>query len=189
MKRRIKVGLLEKKACGGCFERLKETAVSNELLDNIEFLDIIKGDEKADFVLVQGGVLSSSQKKLLEKISRAKKKLILFGSCAIDPNFILGIKNIRSAGEIGSVFSSICGCPPSNDEIGELLKSLILSKTIPKISWPVCNECSENEIKCLLLKGEECDGPNTLGGCEVLCPKYDKSCKGCRTRLEKKEIR
>jgi coenzyme F420-reducing hydrogenase gamma subunit len=72
------------------------------------------------------------------------------------------------------------GCPIEKTEFLSLLKGLLAGKVPQEVNHPVCMECNNREIECLMLKGIPCMGPVACAGCNALCPSAGAACEGCR---------
>lgn len=183
MKQKKKVRILKLEGCGGCIQRLFSSPNLLEIMNNMDFTESNLSNEKMDFLLVEGFAVNPEQNKLLKEASENAKSTILFGSCAISPKIMIGSSDSANASIFTKVKSELPGCPPSYEAINELISCLSAEKSFGKINAPVCDSCIKSEIKCLLLKGIDCQGADTKGDCKILCMKIGKGCDGCRTKM------
>ena len=163
---KLKIGYLSLESCSGCTSNLLSLKELPQILEsvNIEFITDTKIDY--DKILIEGYPKTDYQKKIFDTI-KDQKNLIYFGSCS----------------ENKKVNEILVGCPPSREEIKNFFARLIIGKSNIIINHPVCKECVESEVKCLKLDGIECQGPEIIGACSIICPKHKVGCTGCRTRL------
>ena len=60
------------------------------------------------------------------------------------------------------------------------LAALLARRRLPITSHSVCVECKQAGNACVLVAhGTPCLGPVTHGGCDALCPSFDRGCFGC----------
>ncbi len=173
------MGILRLESCGGCTQKLLNNPDLLQLLNNFELIDAsIK--EKMDYLLVEGCVINDEQKKSFLAAKERAGNIILFGSCAVQPETLFGINKYE---EIETPYSiRLLGCSPSFEEMNSLFSKLLSGNENVLPSTLVCDDCAKNETKCLMLKGIDCDGSKTYGGCRILCPKIGKRCTMCRTK-------
>lgn len=188
MKQKPKLRILKLESCGGCIQKLTSNPSLLEMMNKLEFTESSEG-EPADYLFVEGFALSAEQQKTLADAINNAKEVVLFGSCSIQPSVIISEPSIKikTASDFKDILNKLCGCPPTYDEINELVSHLTLGKSLGRINTPVCDDCAKSEIKCLLLKGVDCLGPKTKGKCKTLCMKIGKACTSCRTNIEEEK--
>ncbi len=72
------------------------------------------------------------------------------------------------------------GCPISKQELLATITALLARRRPPITSHSVCVECKRAGNACVLVAhGTACLGPVTHGGCDALCPSFDRGCFGC----------
>jgi sulfhydrogenase subunit delta len=189
-----------------------------ELLGEIDLVSapMIKGKNEPgpyDICFVEGMVATEGDLENLKKWREESTFLVAWGTCATHGN-VPGIKIYWDEKEIvKKVYSdtsnlqgktkpvkptpiethvkvdySISGCPPDEIEFLRMMQHFLM-KIKPKIyTEPVCVECTQLEIKCLLEDGKECLGPMIRGGCNALCPAVGHGCTGCHGPLEDANI-
>lgn len=182
MKERIKVKILRLDSCGGCMQRFFTNPSLIQISESFEFIEH-HNEEKTEFLFIEGFATNKEQEKLLKNAILNSKQTVVFGSCAVQPEIIISSPDIKKSSDYAKVRTELVGCPPSNEEINELISNILLDKKFKTINTPVCDDCAKNEIICLLLKGISCDGDKTKGECKVLCMKIGKECASCRTSL------
>ena len=65
----------------------------------------------------------------------------------------------------------------------------MVDKKEPEINHPVCVECNQKEIECLLKKGLPCLGPLAAAGCKAICPEHGTPCEACRGLIKDANIK
>ncbi|HHE36213.1 MAG TPA: hydrogenase [Candidatus Woesearchaeota archaeon] len=212
--RKIRVGVQSITGCAGCQLSLYfvEDALL-ELLDKIDLVaaPMIKGrneEEDYDVLFVEGSVSSKDDLDNLLRWRKKTKLLIALGACA-SHGCMQSMKHVMNQEEVErAVYNKfpsdkrlkpitdvpihkyvkvdfyIPGCPPSKEEIVQVLKLLVQGVQPRVYDKPVCHECSLKENYCLLDQGIECLGPLVNGGCRALCPSYNHPCTGCRGFLD-----
>lgn len=202
-----KVAIVSLTSCEGCqfvmldqgtrfLDWLKKTRLAEFRL--VE--DLPMDAQHYDFCFIEGNPVTKDNIKLLKHLRRISDKLIVVGNCAALGG-VWEVKNyqskqktikqvyhklkvdnpdIKEVDNFVKVDFTISGCPIDGDEFMRLANNL-LDGIKPKIPQnPVCYECQTKGYECLLLKGEICLGPITLGGCQAVCLKSKQACWGCR---------
>jgi coenzyme F420-reducing hydrogenase gamma subunit len=196
-----KIGIFSLTSCDGC--QLQILNLGEKLLDMLSFMDIAYfrlAEENSklgffDIAFVEGGVSTRSEIKKIKNIRENSKYLVALGACA-GYGGIPSLRNIikhkrydhcrisklKAYGldKYVKVDCYLNGCPINEDEFASLLINLIVDKIPQRINHAVCVECTEREIKCLMLEGKACLGPITAAGCEAICPLNSTPCEGCR---------
>lgn len=191
-------------ACEGCQlsvlgleGHLKRNAVKFGLA-SARLIQQRSGIERASIAFVEGSISSADQLKKLREIRRKCRVLVALGSCATHTcvNGVRAILPSKLRERIGRVERSrfgvyplsrfvrvdysLQGCPAFKHEFDSLLSDLSNGFLPKQRDFPVCMECKEAENDCVLLKGEPCLGPITLGGCNAVCTSEGSLCIGCR---------
>lgn len=196
------IGVFSLTSCEGC--QLQILNLGKEILHLLSFMDIayfrlVKGENKMkffDIAFVEGSVSTKSEAEKVKEIREKSKYLVALGACAayggipslrnmIKGSRIYDHERISSMPAYGidkyvKVDCYLNGCPIDEEEFASLLIDLMIDKVPGRINHPVCMECSEREITCLMLKGTACLGPVTAAGCKAICPANSTPCEGCR---------
>ncbi len=166
----------------------------------------LKKDGPYDICIVEGMVAKQEDLDQLKEWREKSRLLVAWGTCATHAN-VQGMKSMMDEGVaekivygskkpknlIGKnksleptpikdhvkVDYEISGCPPEETEFLRMMKELLLGLNPTIYEEPVCVECTQREIYCLLEQGRACLGPLTRGGCDALCPGVNHGCTGC----------
>lgn len=206
MSHKLKVAIFDLTDCEGCEVQL--LSMVEKILDFTKCLDIlnwrlIKGKNKLDsydITFIEGTVLTSAEEKIIKKLRENSKIIVALGACAciggvatlknsIDRKkmvqYVYGNKykplaeNAKPLSAYIKIDYFFNGCPVNPEEISRWLAELVIGKLIKANPYPVCFQCKEKENKCLLLAGQPCLGPITLGGCGAACTSQGIRCYGC----------
>ena len=164
-----------------------------------------------DVALVEGTVSTEKDLEKLREIRDRSRILVALGSCAVE-GCVQAMRNGEASlrERIEEVYGcqdcfpkalepkplhhyvkvdySIPGCPVEKVETARALMSLLNGDLPSGYPYPVCVECKQREIPCLVLEeGRPCLGPVVRGGCEARCPALGLECIGCRGPVEKAE--
>lgn len=155
-----------------------------------------------DLSLVEGSISTPEQLEQIKKIRAESKLLVTIGACATSGG-IQALRNFAKVEEfIKTVYThsqyietlatstavsehvfvdfELQGCPISKKQLIEVLSSFLNGKKPFIPDYSVCVECKMAEVACLsVTQGIACLGPITHGGCEALCPRYERGCFGC----------
>ncbi len=161
-----------------------------------------------DIALVEGSITRAEDAKRLRLIRARAKILIALGACAttgglnkLKNNFkaneawqavygnaacqaCMNMAPVRALDEVVKVDYKIHGCPIDRQELGAVLRCLLLGKAPDIPSYPVCVECKKKGIVCRYEFNEICLGPITRAGCAARCPAQGLWCFGCRGSVE-----
>ncbi|MFH1589441.1 MAG: hypothetical protein ABIB43_02655 [archaeon] len=177
---------------------------------------MIKGKNEEgpyDICFVEGMVASKRDLEHLKKWREESTFLVAWGTCATHGN-VQGIKIFKDENEVeNTVYKDkknltdknkpiapspiedhvkvdyrISGCPPEEIEFLRMMQHFLTNVKPVVYNEPVCVECTQREIKCLLEDGKECLGPLIRGGCNALCPGLNHACTGCHGPLEHANI-
>lgn len=166
-----------------------------------------------DICFVEGMVANERDLEHLKKWREESKFLVAWGTCATHGN-VQGIKLYMDEKEVEKIVYkdgknlrggnkpikpapiedhvkvdySISGCPPEEIEFLRMMQHFLMNVKPVIYNEPVCVECTQREIKCLLEDGKECLGPLIRGGCSALCPAVNHPCTGCHGPLEDANI-
>jgi coenzyme F420-reducing hydrogenase gamma subunit len=171
----------------------------------------LKKDGPYDICIVEGMVAKQEDLDQLKQWREESTLMVAWGTCATHAN-VQGMKQMlengfaekeaygtkRPKNLVGKNKSleptpikahvkinyEISGCPPEEVEFLKMMKQLLLGLNPTIYQEPVCVECTQREIHCLLEQGRACLGPLTRGGCDALCPGVNHSCTGCHGPVE-----
>ena len=203
-----RLGFFKYSCCSGCEfafiffqERVLESLAGFEMV----FCRMVSSGGTAegpfDLALVEGTITESWQIDELKKIRDNSRLLYAIGSCATNG----GIPAIKATGveqeiekrvygNLSTIHSirpshiaayvhldgEIKGCPPADQDLHEVLTSVMLGKKPYLPDQSVCMECKMAGNICLLVADDKpCMGPVTSAGCGALCPSFDRACYSC----------
>ncbi|HHE37974.1 MAG TPA: hypothetical protein ENL20_05310 [Candidatus Cloacimonetes bacterium] len=186
-----------------CEDQLLDLFAAAEIKVFYEAMSNNEDHASVDIALVEGSINTDKQIKELKEIREKSKLLVAFGSCAHhgcvqamalgdgqwekrfkgvygDTKFTVAIpREAQPIHKFVKVDTFITGCPPSTTQMLRALTQLLHGNLPTYTNSPVCLECKLKENECLLLKGELCLGPLTMGGCTAPCPSHNTPCIGC----------
>jgi coenzyme F420-reducing hydrogenase gamma subunit len=161
---------------------------------------VVKGPY--DISLVEGSITTPHDAERIHSIRRQSRVLITIGACATSGG-IQALRNFKDVKDFTSIVYAtpeyistlnkstpisdhirvdyqLRGCPIDKYQLVEVLNAF-LNKRKPNISpHSVCVECKRRGIVCrMVAHSQVCLGPVTHGGCNALCPSYDRGCFGC----------
>lgn len=204
--KKLKVAIFDLTDCEGCEVRL--LSMEKTLLKFAKSVEIInwrlvKGKNEIgfyDLTFIEGTVITPAEEKLVKALREQSKMIIALGACACiggvstssndknrkklveyvyDKNYRPLSKNAKPLSAYIKVDYFFNGCPVHTKEIKEWLPQLLLKTVIKPKNYKVCFQCKAEGNECLLIKGEPCLGPITLGGCGAACPSSGIICRGC----------
>jgi len=154
-----------------------------------------------DVALIEGALTEQWQVDQLKRIRDVSKYVIPIGSCAVcsgvpaikntSPQYDVERRVYKNTSFIHSVKAHpidqyvkvdgyIRGCPMGQQDLTELVISLLLDKRADFLQYCVCVECKLNNSICVLVAySQPCMGPVTNAGCGALCPSHNRACYGC----------
>lgn len=196
------VGVFAFGGCTGCQHEILN--LENVLLEMFERADIVffplikeESNDKGpfDIAFIEGAIVTKEDIAKAKKIRASSKVVVSLGTCATFGG-IPSVKNFLNKKDIIyklsasvdpmpiskyiSVDFAIKGCPIDKNDFLRTFRDLLAGKRPAPDDKPVCVECRENNFECLLLKGEDCLGPITCGGCNAVCTGNKIACYGCR---------
>lgn len=202
-----KIAFFDFTSCEGC--QLQVLNCEDELLDILAAVDIVEFreaiDDKADsyaIAFIEGAFTRESDRGRLEEIRSRATYVVAMGACACTGGLNV-LKNFRGIEEsmkkvygesadqyetsialpIASAITvdfEIPGCPISQAEFIEFVKTVLAGRAWRLPDYPVCVECKLKENVCLYHKGQYCMGVVARAGCGAWCPSYGGRCYGCR---------
>lgn len=155
-----------------------------------------------DISLVEGSITTAHDAQRILDVRARSGMLITIGACATAG----GVQALRNGADIDEfraivyahpdwietlatstpiaahvkVDHELHGCPISKHELLATITALLARRRPPITSHSVCVECKQTGNTCVLVAhGTACLGPVTHGGCDALCPSFDRGCFGC----------
>ena len=155
-----------------------------------------------DISLVEGSITTPHDRQRILEIREQSAALITIGACATAG----GIQSLRNGSDIGEflrvvyahpefistlststaisdhvkVDFELRGCPIDRGQLVELIAAQLTGRPARIPTTSVCVECKGRGNPCIMVsKGVPCLGPITQGGCDALCPTYNRGCYGC----------
>jgi coenzyme F420-reducing hydrogenase gamma subunit len=155
-----------------------------------------------DISLVEGSITTAHDEQRIRDIRARSGLLVTIGACATAG----GVQALRNGADIAEYCSTVYarpdwiqtlatstpiaahvkvdhelhGCPISKHELLATITALLARRRLPITSHSVCVECKQAGNACVLVAhGTPCLGPVTHGGCNALCPSFDRGCFGC----------
>ncbi len=201
----MKIGIFSLSCCEGCsiqfldleaklLEVLKYYSMENfRLAKELNSLPV-------DIAFIEGTPTTPEEIKKLIKLRKNSNVIVAMGACATTAG-VPGLINKLPKREAMKVYDGtppyvpvdpkpieyyvdvdykLYGCPFSENELIELLTSVIMGKKFRNKEQSVCVECTLRENACLLDRGLLCMGPVTRDGCMAICPSNGAVCTGCR---------
>ena len=160
-----------------------------------------------DLSIVEGSMTTPHDVQRIHEIRGQSRFLVPIGACATAG----GIQALRNFSDVrdfmAAVYASpeyidtlttstpvvehvrvdfeLQGCPPSKEQLIEVIRAFATGVK-PRIpSESVCMECKRRGNVCVLVAhGTPCLGPVTHAGCGALCPTYHRGCYGCFGPME-----
>ncbi len=202
----MKIGVFKFSSCDGCqllIIDILEDLVKLRDVEVLYFLEVQSNNEFREFDIsfVEGSISTNEEVERIKEIREKSNFVVSIGACAVsggvqsNRNF-LNFNDVKSyvykdkyienilekafpISHFVNVDYEIRGCPISKDSVENLISSIIIGKPVQTINYPVCLECKRNGNICLLILGKSCLGPITVGGCNALCPSFNRGCYGC----------
>jgi coenzyme F420-reducing hydrogenase gamma subunit len=206
--RRPKLAVWKFTSCDGC--QLSILNLEDELLllpDAIEisrFLEATRAeaDGPYDLSIVEGSISTAEEEERIREIRRISKALVTIGACAnaggiqalrnfadmegfvsavyANPEYISTLDTSTPVSAHVAVDFELQGCPPSSQQVLEVITAFLADRSPGISSQSVCVECKIRGNVCVMVAdGTPCLGPVTHAGCGAICPAYDRGCYGC----------
>lgn len=216
MKTKPRLAIFRLSCCSGCeaellyFQRHADKTLANFDLAYCRMVQDTSLSGDIDLALIEGAVTQAWQIAELKRIRETAAQVIALGTCAVfggvptmkskmpsDQIETLVYQDISRLKELSptpitayiTVDAMIRGCPPSDNDLSEILSSILIGKKPDLRRYCVCMDCKLKAIPCLLvIKNQPCLGPITNAGCEALCPAHQKPCTGCYGPVEQSNI-
>jgi coenzyme F420-reducing hydrogenase gamma subunit len=164
-------------------------------------------DGPYDVSLVEGSITTAEDAERIQTIRQQSEVLITIGACATSggiqalrngkdvedfirsvyahPEYISTLETSTSIAEHVPVDFELRGCPIDRGQLIETIAAHLAGRPARIPTTSVCMECKARGTPCVMVaKGTPCLGPVTMGGCNALCPAYDRGCYGCFGPME-----
>jgi coenzyme F420-reducing hydrogenase gamma subunit len=160
-----------------------------------------------DVSLVEGSVTTPHDLERIQEIRASSGVLITIGACATSggiqalrngadvneflgivyahPEFISTLDTSTPISDHVDVDFELRGCPIDRGQLVETISAHLAGRP-PRIpTTSVCVQCKARGNPCIMVAhGTPCLGPVTQGGCNALCPSYNRGCYGCFGPME-----
>jgi coenzyme F420-reducing hydrogenase gamma subunit len=206
--RRPRLAVWRFTSCEGCERTLldaeDEWLALNEAVELASFPEasraILRGPY--DLSLIQGSVTTAREIERLHEIRKTSGRVVTLGACATSG----GVQALRNLVDSGALVRSVYpdpqhirtldrstpisahvkvdyelrGCPVNKLEVYEVVSAMLNRRRPVTATQPVCVECKLRGASCVTVtRGTPCLGPITHGGCNALCPSFERGCFGC----------
>ena len=155
-----------------------------------------------DLSIVEGSITTPHDLERIHEIREQSTVLITIGACAtsggiqalrngadIDefigivyahPEFISTLATSTPVSDHVEVDFELRGCPIDPAQLIETISAHLAGRP-PRIpTTSVCVQCKARGNPCIMVAhGTPCLGPVTQGGCNALCPTFNRGCYGC----------
>lgn len=155
-----------------------------------------------DLALVEGSISAPEHLELIKHIRAQARWLVTIGACATaggiqalrnfadaqeyaayvypSPQFLSSLATSTAIADHVKVDFELRGCPINKQQLLEVINAFVNERRPAIAAHSVCVECKRAGHVCVLVAhGTPCLGPVTHGGCNALCPGYDRGCYGC----------
>jgi sulfhydrogenase subunit delta len=206
---RQRLGVYALSGCGGCQAVLHdgeglllEVAARFDIV-HFPAIGRCAPDASVDLALVEGSASTPADVRRLKRIRASGGYLVAIGACAVGG----GLQSLRGLARDADrwpaelyphpewlelldrpvplarhvrVDAALHGCPIDRRALVGLLCDRIAGVAPRPERRPVCMECKQRGVTCLLVAGgEPCLGPVTRAGCGALCPQGGRGCYAC----------
>ncbi len=164
-------------------------------------------DGPYDVSLVEGSITTPNDLERIQEIRKQSTTLITIGVCAtaggiqalrngadIDefvrivyakPEFISTLSTSTPIADHVTVDFELRGCPIDRGQLVEVIVAHLNGRPARIPTTSVCVQCKSRGAPCVMVAhGTPCLGPVTQGGCNALCPTYNRGCYGCFGPME-----
>jgi coenzyme F420-reducing hydrogenase gamma subunit len=200
-----KVAVFDFTSCEGCeLQLVNKEETLGPFLKSIEIVRFREASSATgdgfDIAIVEGAITREDEIERLQRVREQAKVLLAFGSCACfggvarlknayDPDEanreVYGDKPkptlpARPIADFVTVDMAIPGCPVSKSEVERVVRCVALGVPFEFTVYPVCVECKQRFVSCVMEHEKLCLGSITRAGCEAVCPAGGLGCWGCR---------
>jgi sulfhydrogenase subunit delta len=202
---RPRLAVFDFTSCEGCeLQLVNKEATLGAFLRSVEIVRFREASTAAgddyDVALVEGAITRADEVERLQAIRARAKVVVALGTCACTGG-VARLKNCRDPAELNrevygdqpretlparavheviQVDVSVPGCPVSKDEVERLIRHVAVGMPFALPVYPVCVDCRQRFVSCLMERGSLCLGSITRAGCDAPCPAGGLGCWGCR---------
>ncbi|MBT8240906.1 MAG: oxidoreductase [Acidimicrobiia bacterium] len=160
-----------------------------------------------DVSLVEGSISTAHDEERIREIRDNSETVITIGACATaggiqalrngadivdyvqtvyaEPQFISTLATSTPISDHIDVDFELRGCPIDRGQLIEVIAAHLAGRPARIPTTSVCLECKRRANPCVMVAhGTPCLGPVTQGGCNALCPAYNRGCYGCFGPME-----
>ncbi len=164
-------------------------------------------DGPYDISLVEGSITTPHDLERIKDIRAQSGVLITIGACATsggiqalrngadieefigivyaNPEFISTLATSTPISDHVKVDFELRGCPIDRWQLVEVIVAHLAGRPSRIPTTSVCMQCKARGNPCVMVAhGTPCLGPVTQGGCNALCPAYNRGCYGCFGPME-----
>ncbi|MGZ8687900.1 MAG: NADH-quinone oxidoreductase subunit B family protein [Gaiellaceae bacterium] len=164
-----------------------------------------------DISLVEGSVTTPHDVERIQEIREQSGLLVTIGACATSggiqalrnfadvkewipivyasPEYITTLETSTPIADHVTVDLELRGCPISKAQLVETVLALLHGRRPHLAATSVCFECKARGTTCVMVaQGTPCLGPVTHGGCNAICPAYNRGCYGCFGPMESPNV-
>ncbi len=181
------LGFFELASCHGCEQQVFNADL--KLLDIFNQVDIAYWPKmtlknvppELDISVVEGAIETPEQEDFIKELRECSKTIIALGACAC------GLNNIpegaepkyKSVADVVKVDFFVRCCPIDTNNFINVLQKAIGGRNTFESTAALCGECKSNEKSCFFSNGKLCAGLVSICGCDALCTRLNKQCRGC----------
>jgi len=160
-----------------------------------------------DVSLVEGSITTEHDRQRIQEIRSLSGVVITIGACATAggiqalrnganieefmgivyayPEFISTLETSTAIADHIDVDFELRGCPIDRGQLVEVIAAHLAGRPARIPITSVCVQCKARGNPCVMVAhGTPCLGPVTQGGCNALCPAYNRGCYGCFGPME-----
>lgn len=203
-----KLAVFKFASCDGCQlsllsaeDKLLELASKVEIAHFLEATSRIV-DGPYDVTLVEGSITTPHDVERIHEVRRQSAYLVTIGACATaggiqslrnwanhqeflqavyaSPEYISSLDRSTPIAAHVKVDFELRGCPINQDQLVDVLASLLAGRQPRVPRHTVCHDCKLRGTVCVMVaQGQPCLGPVTHTGCGAICPAFNRGCYGC----------
>jgi sulfhydrogenase subunit delta len=203
-----KLAVFKFASCDGC--QLSLLSAEDQLLElagRVEIAHFLEAtsrivDGPYDVTLVEGSITTPHDVERIREVRRQSAYLVTIGACATaggiqslrnwanhqeflqavyaSPEYISSLAHSTPIAAHVKVDFELRGCPINQNQLVEVLASLLAGRQPRVPRHTVCLDCKLRGTVCVMVaQGQPCLGPVTHTGCDAICPSFNRGCYGC----------